>query len=141
MKDNITIETAKLAKQAGFDWECKYYYRSDEQLIYDHDGNVENWNDEIYSMNGYVYSAPTQSVLQRWLREVKSIWVSVTCDSPGDLQHAMYRAELYDEKIGYYYTSYWDDDEKEEFAEEYPTYETALEDGLKQCLTLLIEKQ
>lgn len=131
----ITLETAKLAKQAGFDWECNERYSeghdtNDSEPLYI--SPRDNWNQDAD-----LYSAPTQAVLQRWLREVKNIWVSVTCDSAGDLRYAMYRAELYDNEIGYYNTSYWDDDEKKECAEEYPTYEAALEAGLQECLTLL----
>ena len=132
----IELKTAKLAKQAGFDWKTYPHYQDlyGDKLL--EAGLSGNWN---YYKD--CYSAPTQAVLQRWLREVKNIWVSVTCDCAGDLQYSMYRAELYDEEIGYYYTSYWDDDEKKEYAEEYPTYEAALEAGLQKCLTLLIKKQ
>lgn len=146
----ITLETSRLAKQAGFDWECWAYWLSDyangeseQKAPFENRAVPYDYNTEPGARykKGNMYSAPTQSVLQRWLREVKNIWVSVTCDTAGDLRYAMYRATLYDEKIGYYHTSYWDDDEKEEYAEEYPTYEAALEAGLQECLTLLIEKQ
>ncbi len=71
----ITLETARLAKQAGFDWKCQYRYsegheRNDSDPTYI--SPCDNWNQD----NG-LYSAPTQAVLQRWLREIKGveIWI------------------------------------------------------------------
>ena len=78
----VTLETAKLAKQAGFDWECWAYWLSDyangelEQkapfenraVPYDY-----NTGPGARYRKGDMFSAPTQSVLQRWLREVKNI--------------------------------------------------------------------
>lgn len=147
----IELSTAKLAKQAGFDWESRFdnqQQRDEWQQVALVEVSNPDYNDAMsdpYSDEFIPFMSPTmfvmlphitQSVLQRWLREVKNIWVSVTCDCAGDLRNAMYRAQLYDEKTGYYYTSYWDDDEKEEYAENYPTYEAALEAGLRAAVLL-----
>ena len=64
----ISFETAKLAKKKGFGWFGfgegeKFYYPPTKELTRNHRG--EN------------YPAPTQSLLQKWLREVHKIHI---CD-------------------------------------------------------------
>ncbi len=69
----VTFETAKLAEEKGFD-----IIKSDDKF-YDFSGNLD------YTFQGYQESlekyertsAPTQSLLQKWLREVHNIDVSV----------------------------------------------------------------
>lgn len=85
----ISFDTAKLAKEKGFDISCQYYY--------DNDGNLpDRWEssgsstdtdvpiyleefEENYNSNNWVgnikCSAPTQSLLQKWLREVHELQV------------------------------------------------------------------
>lgn len=74
------------------------------------------------------YSAPTQSLLQRWLREEKNIHIEISV-SVND-KHCFYWSlycKGYDcwEEVGMCYG-------------EYPTYELALEDALKYALEDLI---
>lgn len=123
----ITLETACLAKQAGFDWECneRYYQgystnNSNPLCIYP----KENWNQYIY-----LCSAPTQEILQRWLRDVKNIILLVDYDNDED----------YEENEKYGITIYIGNERIVELAA-YSTYEAALKAGLKKCLTILIEK-
>jgi len=65
----ISFETAKLAKEKGFNEECRYYY-TEMQMKKDSASTNLNW----YSDDGYCY-APTQSLLQKWLREEHNIKV------------------------------------------------------------------
>ena len=69
----ITFETAKLAKLKGFDWKVIYYYNH-KDFIFDDGLNYCNYNQKELITK----SAPTQSLLQKWLREVYNInvWVS-----------------------------------------------------------------
>lgn len=74
----IQFETAKLAKEKGFNW-C-----SNNQKGYNkNDGTLEMTsystyvNNEDFEITGF-YSASTQSLLQRWLREVHKIDVIPT---------------------------------------------------------------
>jgi len=68
----ITFETAKLGKEKGFkDNECKQYNRIGTH-IYESIASVR-----VLSDLGFVIPAPTQSELQKWLREVHKIDVLV----------------------------------------------------------------
>jgi hypothetical protein len=74
----VDYDTAVLAKQKGFDWECRYYYHPDKPE------KARGWFGEL-NTNGMTYweddkkvpkkeiSAPTQSVLQKWLRDVHKL--------------------------------------------------------------------
>lgn len=67
-EDLITYKTAVLAKEKGFDWHT-LYFREDNK-IYSHVG-YDNFNAPEWGSNKY--SAPTQALLQKWLREVHNI--------------------------------------------------------------------
>lgn len=67
----ILFETAKLAKEKGFDWETFRYYEES--------GFISNfWGDKNYNQSENAYSAPTQSLLQQWFRVQHDIIVFVT---------------------------------------------------------------
>lgn len=72
VEELISLETAKLAREVGFNVDTKLCYieghkeelfpvSNDFKLQYHTD--IHNFNDS----NGY-YSAPTQSILQKWIR-------------------------------------------------------------------------
>ncbi len=77
----VTIKTAKLAKEKGFNIEVNAFYNTYTALT--KHGKHENvsfkdWNnyDEPIGKRGKCYtSAPSQSILQKWLREVHNIVV------------------------------------------------------------------
>ena len=131
----ITLETAKLAKKAGFDWECliAYYTISDGVFkFHTSDNNIPvNWN-----QHKDYYSVPTQAVLQRWLREVKKIQVETGIGftiEDSIIRPAYY---VYCTSTNYYNSVMIDCTGIKE-----STPEAALEAGLQRCLTLIIEKQ
>jgi hypothetical protein len=69
MKDQlITFKTAKLAKEKGFNLicidGCEYNYTEDGILLGHEDGGHRQY---------IPYMAPTQSLLQKWLREIHEI--------------------------------------------------------------------
>lgn len=79
MKEQIiNLETAKLAKEKGFDLKVIKHYKGDE-LIYN--GSLYNFNnpEEQSQWNIELNSAPTQSLLQKWLRE-KNIIIEIGLD-------------------------------------------------------------
>jgi hypothetical protein len=91
MKDElISFDIAKLAKEKGFDIECFSWWGFFEETKRT-ELNTENldlmnhndWSDldseELQEMK--IYSAPTKSLLQRWLREKHNIVVDVFQDS------------------------------------------------------------
>jgi len=111
----ITFETAKLAKEKQFEESVSNAYTKE--------GNLWKGNDKR------VYLAPTQSLLQKWLREVHNIHVNpqpyhesadhtndITGYYMGDIEHGARGKVL------------WIGDDN------YSTYEEALEAGLLKAL-------
>jgi len=90
MKDQLVLlETAKIAREKGFDIPCHYYFTKPNKI----DEAGEHFNhaqstkgtyigpeDILINRNGYktptIFSRPTQSLLQKWLREEHKIVIS-----------------------------------------------------------------
>lgn len=139
MKDElVTFETAKLAKEKGFESKCNgYYYHIEDEhnLITNSLLCAKNYNDPVITTERYS-SAPTQSLLQRWLREEHNISVDITTDAfTNDTDNTyVYQCVVWEGVI-----------DKEimlskinlshEFYED--TYEQALETGLFEALKLI----
>lgn len=75
---SVKFETARLAKEKNFDWSCNN--------AYDLSGNLGNYYDIVeespfeendVDYDSLRYSAPTQSFLQKWLREVHNIHIHI----------------------------------------------------------------
>lgn len=112
----ISLETAKLARKKGFKEGCLHYYQNG---IVETDGCYNHYN----MCKGNICSAPTQSLLQRWLREERGIHIGIGTDGGNDwcyitvvitTGHTEYNTNIF------------------------PTYEQALEDGLKYALEKLV---
>lgn len=123
----ISFETAKLAKEKGFNIIQRY---GTESSLYDKDGKHVYYSNYgfMYSglSDGYI-SAPTQSLLQKWLREVHNIQVTVTYwgkEVRKLCNHSCYECIIHKDDISV--TSYYSN-----------SYEEALEEGLKQALQLI----
>jgi hypothetical protein len=144
----IEFETAKLAKEKGFpfvdDYSYNWYdnkglkkrvnYPGEESLsdyfneVYLKDNNLYNGNNDteenpITRYGEDLYLAPTQSLLQKWLREKHNIEVFV---------HPYFKDKIkslktYEVVIDKNSTTY----------SGYKTYEEALEKGLKKALKLI----
>lgn len=126
----VSLEVAKLLKEARFDWECDYHY-ADNTLCH---GFCNN--DPMFKI---IISAPTLDVAQRWLREVKHLDISIHYDPTIKSQPYVYVIYDMDEKFndisgiispvthsdsyGYFYT-----------------YEDAQESGIKEALEIILEK-
>lgn len=63
-----TYEVCKLAKEKGFNEKCYHYY---QKGVLESDKCFNRYNKGVDN----VCSAPTQSLLQRWLREEKGYYV------------------------------------------------------------------
>jgi len=98
----ITFETAKLAKEKGFNIEQRII------TVYNPDTKKETQLDE--------YGA-TQSLLQKWLREVHNIYFFIL----GTIPYYVGGGDL----VEYYYN--------------FDTYEKAFEKGLQEALKLIPE--
>lgn len=119
----INFETAKLAKEKGFSLTTKYF-----TYVYDNqDKSLCNIKtiDYYTELKEFSTIAPTQSLLQRWLREVHNIDVFNDC-----IASRKYYAVIYDNNI-----TIGDD---KVFELESPTsYEESLEIGLEEGLKLI----
>ena len=131
MKEQLTtFKTAKLAKEKGFDIKVETFYMGDSEDNFLHNaGKKDNWNNQkcIFSESGLSddYSAPTQSFLQRWLREEHRI--SIIIDD--FITNGRIR---YDHKV-----KDLGSQDVDSCDEPYETYEEALEDALKVGLKLI----
>lgn len=119
----ITFETAKLAKGKGFDWKCKDWFKKNGESD---NLNAYTWNSNEGNQVNFLFTRPTQSLLQKWLREVKNIDVIVL------YQYGTDKERKYDVET---YSMYVEEEEFEEV--EYNSYEEALEDGLQEALKLI----
>ena len=136
MRDQlITFETAELAKKKGFDYKCRGYYYSLSETVMSNGTltGAQNYNNpkkDKFAGSPY-YSAPTQSLLQRWLREVHDLDLYCT---PDYLNVVKTREKVYDcvcvkcEAGNINLLFHLND---------YTTYEAALERGLIEALKLI----
>ena len=123
----VSLEVAKLLKEAGFNWKCDKIH-----FCYIEDDHMWNLEDNDKQVNrvlklDYCLLAPTLDVTQRWLREVKNIEVNVLCVYIGD-----------DKK--YSYTVFEGKYDHELIDEGFDTYEEAQESGIKKALEIILEK-
>lgn len=104
----ISFKVAKLAKEKGF------MFTEPDQLYYNDGGHINRIH-----ISDLDFPAPTQSLLQRWLREKHKILLTV---------------EYSLDKDDWFYYLY-----KQPFNKyiHFNTYEQALKEGLKQALTLI----
>jgi hypothetical protein len=153
----ISFETAKLAKEKNFEIGVNQsYIIYKESYNYDDDPNHrESYkvNDvEInshYHVNNYkgidlsnelyeAYSAPTQSLLQKWLREIHNIYVDSYHDLTADGKNIQYYTSWgflqQKDNNGNQNMNGWYDEYND-----WKTYEEALEFGLQQALKLIKE--
>ena len=119
-----TYEVAKLAKEKGFPQDvfgtCEM-----KSSCYLEDGRYYK-DGCIYPIEN-AYTAPTQSLLQRWLREEKAIAIV--------LQPYSYNIQ---KRVYIWIYEIWADNNFEKTSKSFKTYELALEDALKYALENLI---
>ena len=85
----ISFKTAKLAKKKGFD-DSVYgaHIHRQQELFYTNNGRKVDYDFVIdfddkdnYLRNiNHLYPAPTQTLLQKWLREVHQIYIEIDVD-------------------------------------------------------------
>lgn len=106
----VSLEVAKLLKQAGFDWECNRFY------------DCTNSDCVRYEE----YPAPTLAVAQRWLREVKNKNIDVL------RLYGCYHYIINDSDA-------FCSGPVSGIQGEFTIYEEALEAGIKKCLEIILE--
>lgn len=112
MKDTLVgFEVAKLAYENKFDVDCDENYSNNGELVHN------------FSYLEAIYSAPTQSLLQRWLREKHDIHILIDTDNCKEFGTCLNVTNNPDE------SGYW--------TYFYNSYEDALEFSLQQALNLI----
>jgi len=130
MKEEIVLfETAKLAREKGFiDKDVDSFYNDDgtfELNPIDYKDKKEVLSKE-FSLRYDIYLAPTQSLLQKWLRDKHGVHITPIY---WDLDYKVY-SYLIDTTFSKYNIDVDDNTE-------YTTYEEALEIGLQEALKLI----
>ena len=120
-----TYEVCKLAKEKGFREKCIVHYYDDTKDWY------RSSNPQCYNFGGNTSDAPTQSLLQRWLREEKGVVFGISPMQEMDCDYLGWCATIYKVDENGYGLSW-----QEELY--YNTYELALENALKYALENLI---
>lgn len=69
----VSFQVAKLAKEKGFNESCIFHYGDTGELHAFDSGNRHH-----RVKHGNIIFAPTQSLLQKWLREVHNIVITVS---------------------------------------------------------------
>lgn len=100
LKECVSFEVAKLLREKGFDWKTEFVWyehlpssldwrnKTNQKAIdyfyfnetTEHHSYYRNCDKKPSYINGDIYSAPTQQLAMRWLREVHKIDISVTPD-------------------------------------------------------------
>lgn len=124
-EDYVSFETAKLLKEKGFDLPVNYVYHYWTNTPFFH-RKMKNFNGEEYRhLKNEWYSAPTQFLAMKWLRE-KEWFICI-------IPLAFYYGEVASQ-FGY---NIWAGDnlEIDEFnTPKFRTYKEACEDAIKYCL-------
>lgn len=134
----VTLTTAKLLKQAGFDWATMNTYWANsysKEYLLDNEMVRMNWNDEnvLAALKHQAYtdiiSAPTQAVAMRWLREVKEWYVTIIPQKRWQDWVIIYESAISKNKGVI----------KADFS--LSTYEQAAEIGIQGCLKAILKEQ
>ena len=137
----VSLEVAKLLKEAGFDWECETCYMGKSKRAYKYN-KYFNWNlprkdfekegsDNLFyafinqkKTNNFV-SAPTLDVAQRWLREKLDLIITID----------------YNYHKGVFLCKVYNKTECLSILFNCPIYEETQEAGIKKALELILEKE
>lgn len=120
----VSFETAKLAKEKGFEIVCDNGYHPDEGNLF----SGSTWMSILRIKSERHTQAPTQTLLQKWLRDNHNIHVEPKVDKIMDTS-----------KFGYWMTVITDGKANKGDLPHYKfdSYENALEEGLQKALKLI----
>lgn len=122
----VTLKTAKILKEKGFNEFCKDIINDNGKLM----ETVYRTNNDLPKL---FYSCPTQSIAQKWLREIRGVYVYVEpvigkrwklsfCDFNVPTEESDWMENEINKGNGY---------------KVYVTYEEALEAGIQEALMLI----
>ena len=140
-----TYEVSKLAKEKGFNCKVYNYYQATKHYCETLRGIVlhsvywkletDDCHNRYNKSSEDVMSAPTQSLLQRWLREERGIQIYIDSDLDFDDETFVYEWQIANKENfdngGFEIHRYNSE-------ESHSTYELALEDALKYALENLV---
>jgi hypothetical protein len=135
----ITLETAKLAKEKGFNepvW-AEYEFDGSENWLYGYnDGHSIDLSEILRNseIDKPDTPAPTQSLLQKWLREKHNIDIQVLRNKPN---YHEYKVEIYQTNETSNYVYFQVNEKNSLFCRWFDKYEEALEIGLQEGLKLV----
>lgn len=121
----VSFETAKLAKEKGFNEPCRHYYLNGAKEVNNETIMIYDLPYPYNSTDKNYFAAPTQSLLARWLREKHKLFIEVTVDSIRLIREG-------DSKIVNLKNADYTNNK-----EEFRSYEEAMEAGLQDALKLL----
>ena len=121
----VSLETDKLLKQAGFDWECRkiYYCYHEDGDTWELEDNYKNYK-SILKLD-HCLLTPTLDVAQRWLRENLNLIITV--------EYNEYNYQTFLCKV-------YSNEECLSILLDFPIYEEAQETGIKKALEIILEK-
>lgn len=132
--DVILLDTAKLARDKGFKIPCDARYYWDYKWQLSLMGAVKCTNSSDLKDRGSVsYSAPTQSLIQKWLRDEHKIYVTVSSIEDGESIIFDYSIKQKAQIFGF--------SDIQSKIQEFKTYEEALEAGIIKALNLIKSKK
>ena len=133
-----TYEVCKLAKEKGVQLDCIGYYDFAGEFYFNYESAISN-KERTFCHNKYnniwhrdLTDAPTQSLLQRWLREEKGVCISVEAYPTLAIVEKIYFAWVVKSGSDGHFM------ESNDSLQTFSTYELALEDALKYALENLI---
>ena len=124
----ISFETAKLAKEKGFNTQCWQYYDNGGLLVH----SITKISNQ---MN--LTSVPTQSLLQKWLREVHNLEVLISRIPPEAVLANKNKGKNILKNYNCYVWSFNNNPRIANNGSFQDIYEEALEIGLYQALKLI----
>lgn len=127
----VTLETAKLLKEKGFKEDVFTFYEAD--CVEGDFELFESYEAENFNARADNFSAPTQSIALKWLREIKGVyvWVEPVIGKRWKVSFCDFNVPTED--------SDWMENEinKGNGYPVYDTYEKALEVGILETLKLI----
>ena len=115
-EQHVSIDTAKLLQEAGFNEPCKDVYI-----------DATGWDGKGDIFDEIQYPVPTQSLAARWLREKHSLHIAVMPSNKAWYWELRKTNGSFVTGSAYHNATF-------------PTYEEALEAGLREALNLIIKQ-
>jgi len=138
----VNLETAILAKQVGFDWECYYAYDQDNKTIeekpmelnfaptYINEPKFTTEEINNATQNGYItFLAPEQDLLRKYISDLHDLYIQLRPIHKFGTVHYDYIIIDLQSLL------------KIVNAGDFASYEEGLEAGLTRCLNIIIDKQ